>query len=237
MSMIRAKSLDQGPDKVARGPSLSETAYRIIRQQILRGDIPPGEKLKIDVLQREHELSSSPLREALNRLVAEKLVIADDHRGFRAASISIDDLQDITNFRLVIEPSALVQSIKHGTDEWEARTVAAFHRFERVRERLKKEGSVVKEEWTERHKDFHMALLSAAPSQRLLSACSSLFDQAERYRRFSVMNRKQLRDTHAEHLKLMETSIARKAELAASLLHKHISLTTQHVIDLHRAKR
>src|SRR5882757_8492874 len=98
MSTFTANTLPKGQDKTDRSPSLAERAYRIIRQQILRAEIPPGEKLKIEVLEREHALSSSPLREALNRLVAEKLVVADNNRGFREASISADEMRDITEF-------------------------------------------------------------------------------------------------------------------------------------------
>src|SRR6267378_3887121 len=106
-------SNNQKPDKAMadRSPSLSEKAFRVLRQQILNGEIPPGEKLRVEALQREHALSSSPLREALNRLVAEGSVIADDHRGFRAAPMTSADLEDITRFRLIIEPAALGQSI------------------------------------------------------------------------------------------------------------------------------
>jgi DNA-binding GntR family transcriptional regulator len=184
------------------------------------------------VLQREHALSSSPLREALNRLVAERLVIADDHRGFRAAPMSAADLNDITVFRLVVEPTALTQSIAGGTDEWEARVVAAYHRLERVRERIKRGEMTFNAEWTNRHKEFHMALISAATSERLLVTCSNLFDISERYRRFSAMNRTEIRDTNSEHHRLMETALSREVELSASLLREHITLTAQSILAL-----
>src|SRR5882762_6628853 len=96
---------EKDAEKADRIPiALSEKAFRIIREQILNGEILPGEKLKIEVLQRKYALSSSPLREALNRLVAERLVIADDRRGFRAVPISAGDLNDIVRCRLMIEP-------------------------------------------------------------------------------------------------------------------------------------
>jgi GntR family transcriptional regulator, carbon starvation induced regulator len=231
-------SVASGPsaDKSDRSPTLSEVAFRVIRQQILNGEIPPGEKLRVEALQREHSLSSSPLREALNRLVAEKLVIADDHRGFRAAPMSSADLNDITSFRLIIEPAALTQSINNGNDEWEGRIVAAFHRLERIRERISRDEMPFNAEWTGRHKDFHTALISAAPSPRLLAACSNLFDQAERYRRFSAINRTQPRDTGSEHRQLMETALARQVELSVALLREHISRTTQSTLALRKAR-
>src|SRR5579859_1156643 len=207
MSAIQAKLQPHSPDKPARTPSLSETAFHTIRQKILRGDIPPGEKLKIEVLEREHGLSSSPLREALNRLVAENLVIADNNRGFRAAPMSADDMRDITEFRLVVEPMAFGLAVKHGTDEWEGGIVAAYHRLERTRTSLKKEEKTLNDEWTDRHKEFHMALLSGVPSPRLLASCSSLFDQSERYRRLACLTRKQPRNAGDEHNQLIEAAV------------------------------
>jgi GntR family transcriptional regulator, carbon starvation induced regulator len=217
--------------------SLSAQAFRILREQILNGEIAPGEKLKIEVLQREHTFSSSPLREALNRLVAEGLVIADDNRGFRAAPMSAADLNDITNARLVVESAALSQSIAHGTDDWEAGVVAAFHRLERVRARIGRGEIPYNAEWTSRHKEFHMALISAAPSARLIATSSRLFDEAERYRRFSAKNRTGVRDTGGEHRRLMDTALSRQAELAATLLRKHITLTVQNTLALRKSKK
>lgn len=228
--MVRNPSAERGD----KAPPLSEQAFRILRHQILRGEISPGEKLRIEVLQKEYSFSSSPLREALNRLVAEGLVTADDHRGFRAAAMSQSDLQDITNFRLVAEPAAFAQSIAAGTDEWEGRVVAAHHQLERIEEKIAREEAHWNEEWTLRHKAFHMALVSAAGSVRLIATCSSLFDQAERYRRFSARNRIKPRNTQDEHRRLMEAAIGRQAELAVALLKEHLTLTTRNVIDLQR---
>jgi GntR family transcriptional regulator, carbon starvation induced regulator len=223
-------------EKADHSPSLSEQAFRILRQQILNGEIPPGEKLRVEALQREHAFSSSPIREALNRLVAEGLVIADDHRGFRAALMTSADLEDITRFRLIVEPAALSQSIANGTDEWEANVVAAFHRLERIRQRIALGEIPFNAEWTQRHKDFHTALISAARSPRLLAACSNYFDVSERYRRFEAMNRTQSRDTTGEHRRLMETALARQAEMSVALLREHISLTAQTTLALRQSK-
>lgn len=224
----RSLSVERGE----KAPPLSEQAFRILRHQILRGEIAPGEKLRIEVLQKEYSFSSSPLREALNRLVAEGLVTADDHRGFRAASMSPSDLHDITSFRLVAEPAAFAQSIAAGTDEWEGRIVAAHHQLERIEEKIAREEAHWNEEWTIRHKGFHMALVSAASSVRLIATCSSLFDQAERYRRFSARNRIKPRNTQGEHRRLMEAAVGRQTELAVALLKEHLMLTTRNVVDL-----
>jgi len=115
---------------------LTEHAYRVIHDRIVRLELAPGEKLKIAGLQEAHDLSSSPLREALNRLVQEGLVRADDGRGFFVASVSIPDLRDIGRLRTMLDTEALGESIRSGTDEWEAGIVAGFHRLELIEGRF-----------------------------------------------------------------------------------------------------
>ncbi|MDF2115965.1 FCD domain-containing protein [Roseiarcaceae bacterium H3SJ34-1] len=225
---LRSSATERGE----KAPSLSEQAYRLLRHQILRREIPPGERLRMEVLQREYSFSSSPLREALNRLVVEGLVTADDHRGFRAAEMSAEDLHDITAFRLVNEPAALAQSIARGDDAWAGHVISTHHQLEKIEEKIAREEAHWNEEWTARHKNFHMALVSAADSVRLVTICSSLFDQAERYRRFSARNRVNPRDTKDEHRRLMEAAVGRQGELAVALLKEHLQRTTRNVIDL-----
>jgi GntR family carbon starvation induced transcriptional regulator len=209
-------------------PPLSEQAYRIIRDRILRGTTVAGEKLTIDVLQRDLEISSSPLREALNRLVAENLVVSDERRGFRAAPVTVKDLTDLTAMRVVVEPGALAASMKAGSDAWESQVVAAFYRLDRIERRINAGQMSRDDEWTSRHKEFHLSLISASGSERLVTLCARLFDQSERYRRLSASFRHKPRNTASEHKKLMEAALSRDPK-AVSLLRKHIELTTKHV--------
>ncbi|WP_300299911.1 GntR family transcriptional regulator [Ferrovibrio sp.] len=216
--------------------TLVEKAYAVLRRAILRGETLPGEKLKIDVLQKEHAISSSPLREALNRLTAEGLVTAEGNRGFRVAPISLEDLQDIVAMRVMLEREAVEASIAQGNDEWEARIVAAFYRLEREEKRIVGDGAPLSEEWSERHRDFHMALLSGTGSRRLINLCASLFDQAERYRRLSAIYRKRPRNKTFEHKRLMEAVLARDAALATALLREHVEKTAQNVANAMKAQ-
>ena len=215
-------------DPVSRTP-LAEQAYEIIRNRILRGALGADTKLKIDVLQREHRISSSPLREALNRLVAENLVVASERRGFRTAPVTTADLLDLTAARLVVEPSALGASIVNGSDGWEADVVAAFHRLELIESRIAAGKSERDEQWTARHKEFHIALISGCGSDRLIGICAKLFDQSERYRRLSAALRRKPRDTGKEHRLIMKAALRRDRK-AENLLRLHIEKTSEHVL-------
>lgn len=215
----------------------SGQAYAQLKRDILHGNIVPGEKLKLEVLQGTYGFSNTPLREALNRLAAEQLVIADERRGFRASPISLADFWDLTRFRIVIENGALSNAIQNGNDEWEAGIVAAFHRMEVTNGRAPRDRSSWSDERTPRHKDFHMALIAACTSKRLVASCSAMFDQAERYRRISWLNQAKPRDARKEHRRLMELALERKEAAAAALLRDHVVKTAERVGEILSSKK
>ena len=214
----------------ASNSTLSEQAFQVLRGDVLSGRHAPESKLKVDTLQQMYGFSSSPLREALNRLVQEGLVRADERRGFRVTPISPSDLADITKMRLMLDIPALMESIHAGDDAWEAEIVAAFHRLEKIESRLPQGPVVLDAEWSQRHRDFHMALIAACPSERQLSWSMSLFDQAERYRHFAARNRTVSKKKDEEHRTLMKAVLRRDGETAAALLCEHIRSTQTNVM-------
>jgi DNA-binding GntR family transcriptional regulator len=143
--------------------------------------------------------------------------------------VSRDDLADITHMRLLLDVEALRLSIQHGNDDWEAGIVAAFHRLARYESRLDGGPVVLDDEWGQVHRGFHIALLAACPSERQLAACSSLFDQSERYRRFSARFRTVPKNKKREHNKLMDAALERDADRACELLTAHINGTLKNV--------
>lgn len=208
---------------------LVDQAFARMRRDVLIGNFAAGTKLKVDELQKAYGVSSSPLREALSRLAQEGLVRADERRGFRVAPLSATDLIDITRMRILLDVPALKDAIREGKDDWEAGIVAAFHRLEKVESRLSDGPVVLDEDWSALHRGFHMALLAACPSQRQLALSASLFDQAERYRRFSARYRKTLKRKSAEHRRIMEATLQRDTATACLLLKEHIQSTLQNV--------
>jgi DNA-binding GntR family transcriptional regulator len=215
---------------MAETPPLVEQAFHRLRKDVLVGSYPAGAKLKVEELQEAYGFSSSPLREALSRLAQEGLVRADERRGFRVAAITAEDLADITRMRLMLDLQALAESIQNGDDKWEAAIVAAYYRLEKVESRLGEGPLMLDEEWSTLHREFHMALIAACPSERQRNWSASLFDQAERYRRYSARYRKTSRRKSNEHKKIMDATLKRDTQTACALLQEHI-LGTQRSVE------
>ncbi len=208
---------------------LGERAYRELRRAIVRNEFAPGEKLRVDDLSRRFSASSSPVREALNRLVEQGLVRSSENRGFRVAPLTQASVSDIARVRILVEGEALRDSIAHGDDTWESRVVAAGHGLALVERRLGDEPMSLDDEWSARHKAFHLSLYAACTSPTLLNLVDVLFDNAERYRRWSARHRQTPRRKHDEHRQLQAAALARDADAACGLLVQHISSTEKAV--------
>lgn len=205
--------------------TLVERAYSSLRREILEGALEPGAKLRTEELRQRYKIGASTLREALTRLLGEALVTAEGQRGFRVAPISISDFSDLTNVRKMIETEALRQAMIAGDEAWESRVVAAYYRLSKIEERIRDEPELLAQPFEERNRDFHFALISACPSVWLHRIYGLLYQQSERYRRISLVNRVLPRDVHAEHKAIFEAVLARDIDRACRLTDDHIERT------------
>ncbi|MBI2800266.1 MAG: FCD domain-containing protein [Gammaproteobacteria bacterium] len=212
--------LDNGGEP--RTVTLSDAAYDRLRADLLAGKLTAGAKLGIHDLRGRYAIGASPLREALNRLVADGFVSLTGQRGFRVAPISVADLRDVTRLRIMFEAEALRDSIAVGDDAWEAGIVGAFHRLSKV-----EHGAANFSNWEERNAAFHDALVAACPSPRLLQFRNNLFDQHKRYRSLSTVAVSSARDIPREHRVIMEKTLARDTQAACAAIAAHIQATAE----------
>ena len=82
---------------------LSDKAYQLIRHKIITLELPPLSAIDEQALMEDLQLGRTPIREALQRLAAEGLVISAPRRGMFVADIGITDLQKIFEMRMVLE--------------------------------------------------------------------------------------------------------------------------------------
>ena len=142
--------------------TLTERAGASIEAAIVRGQLPPGAKLRIAEIASEFGISPTPMREALSRLVSRGLVNAIGQRGFRVAAVSSEDLADITFTRVALESAALRRSVGVGDGKWEGGIVSALHQLKRIAGRNK----ILQNspELDAVHRDFHASLIAACGS-------------------------------------------------------------------------
>lgn len=206
--------------------TLASAIYEQLRTDIMTGTLKPEEKLRIESLKARYQAGSTPIREALNRLTAEGLVIQHDQRGFQVPPVSLEDLADLTRARGMLYDVTLREAIAQGGPEWEEGIVLAFHRLSRTPEYLEEPGGGLNPEWGRRHREFHRAIIAACNSRWLIEYTDTLFDLADRYRFLSMRSKSRTpTDVLGEHRAIMEAVIERDAAKASELLKEHISHT------------
>lgn len=210
----------------------STLVYRQLRQDILKGEFRPGQKLLIDSIATRYGAGINPVREALNRLSSEALVDRRDQRGFFVAAISIERWRELVKTRCWLEGRALEESIGHRTQGWEDNIVLTFHRFSRTPFSPSQSGLGGNADWESRHRAFHLALIGACGSSWLLGFCEDMMDQAQRYRFISFSNAQATRDSVEEHRQIMDAALDGEPALAVQRLTEHYRLTLKVIEDL-----
>jgi DNA-binding GntR family transcriptional regulator len=199
--------------------TVGEKVYRRLRNDIIFGHLPPSQKLKLDTLRESYGVGISTLREMLNRLTSEGLIVAESARGFEVAPISADNFKQLANLRLLLECHALQRSFALGDMDWEGRVVAAHHKLASMEKRTLAGDPRGLEVLKRYDSEFHQALLSACGSRVLLDTHAAVFDKYVRYLMIAVVFRGVAAQ---EHQKLLEYALKRDAKSAQSILTAHV---------------
>jgi len=97
--------------------SISEAVTDTLRSAVLNGQLKPGQKLPQAEIAEQLGVSRIPLRDALRRLEVEGLVLMDDRRGARVAEVSMEELDEIFQMRILLEPTCAEAAVGKLTDE------------------------------------------------------------------------------------------------------------------------
>lgn len=210
--------------------SITETTYRRLREDILMGRAAPGAKLRLDTLKEQYAASTATLREVLARLASEGLVLAEGQRGFAVAPISVAELRDIAQVRLLVEEHALRRSFAEGDLEWEGRVIAAHHLLARHEADMSKGEADALMPWRQADWGFHQALISACGSALLMRSHAEIFDKYLRYQMIALAFRPVI--SIDEHVQMADAAMRRDADAACVTLRSHIAGGLAHAISL-----
>lgn len=208
-----------------RSRTLTTDLVEQLRNDILYCRLRPGSRLRFKELRLRYRSGLTPLREALMRLVAEGLAHVEDHKGFRVAPVSQDEMVDIASTLFELEAVAIRKAVNLGDDRWEANIVARYH--ELSKRPMLAEGTTLDPEWEARNVAFHESLYAACGSPSLVMYCRQLSDRFSRYLRLWARHG---RDVADEHQQMMRAVVDRDAAKAIDLLYHHRMRTIEDLL-------
>jgi DNA-binding GntR family transcriptional regulator len=205
--------------------SRTSDIYDRIRDDIVRGELPPGCKLKIEVLRDRLGVGATPIREALSLLTADGLVERLEQRGFRVAEVSDSEFVELLAMRCWLEERAIRQAIQKGGKDWEEGIVLAHYRLSRTPRVPPDLSQTANFEYEYHHKNFHVSLVAACGSNTLMRLWHKLYNEANRYRYIARMSSFERAGIAEEHQQIADTVLARDADRAVQLLVDHYKRT------------
>jgi DNA-binding GntR family transcriptional regulator len=201
--------------------TLAEKAFVALHDAIVQGELQPGERLPIEELADVLDMSPMPIREALRRLDAVGLVENVPHRGARVTELSLEDLRDVYEARLALEPLA----VQHAAERFDRDDA---ERGEEALAALNKLGDRATAATWAAHTAFHFSLYEPARSAWLVRLIRPLWESSERYR-LAAPTRRKLSMRRDEHERILRACVDHQPAVARAELHNHLARTANMV--------
>ena len=199
-----------------------EIAVALLRDAIVRGELPPGTRLVLEVLSQRYHLSLTPIREALPVLEAEGLVVQLPHRGAIVAPMDQEEIKELYAIRGAMEALATREAVPHLTDRDLAEMAELLERMEGFAGDW--------EAFLDLDKRFHLVVYRAAGSQRWLETIETLWRRCTRYMVASTAVSGAIGAIRADHRQLLQACRRRDVGQAEALLLAHLSHSEQRLL-------
>lgn len=207
--------------------TMSEAAAAEIRERILDGTYSPGMHLRQDVLAAELGMSRIPIREALLLLESEGLLNILPHRGAVVVKLSAEEIEELFNMRLLLEPFLFLRSAPRLTS-------ADFSKLTKI---LSEYSAAIEEvnvnTWNDLNTEFHMTIYKYASSPRIVATVRNLLAECDRHTRIQLTSitadRKRAVREHRKILKLCKQG---RYEEGVQLMKDHIDHIRLALLDL-----
>lgn len=206
-------------------PLLTERAYDRIRRDIISCVIMPGSEISETQLCTQYKLGKAPVRVALTKLSHDGLVRAIPRRGYRVVPVTLKDIHDVFELRLMLEPVA-------------ARMAAGKVNTQRLRmyDEVCRAGYQPGDakstgRFLEANKAFHVTIAQATENARLAGAIEHLLDEMTRLLHLGLGLRKGSQEMQHEHKTLVKALARGDGETAERICREQIEASRNMVLS------
>lgn len=214
--------MSRSPSSSAGSPAADRT-YTFLHEEILSGRCPAGTRLKQEEIAERLGVSRIPVRDAIQRLLAEGFLTLQTDRGVTVTQLTVEDISDFFEIRAALEALVAKATAPQVDDAFVADAEELLVRMDRAREDV----SV----WIKRHEEFHEFLAASSGRDRLVAHVRHYRRLVEPYVRMYATVYHDPEMAGAEHRRLLAAMETRKAEEAQEAMVRHVMTAAQRVID------
>lgn len=200
-------------------PSSTDLAYSFIKSAIMSGDLRAGDRIKEELIAERIGVSRTRIRHAIQTLTAQGFVSTLHNSGARVADWSLQDLDEITQMRALLEGFGAGIAARKVT----VHDLAALEELTLDMEAAACRGSREDlEAITELNSRFHMAIIAASDNRRLAEVIGNLAHPLLVQRRFSAFSPERLRRSMDHHREIIDALRSGSPDWATNIMRAHI---------------
>jgi DNA-binding GntR family transcriptional regulator len=219
------------PKRMIMPPTRASAAADELRRRILEGEYPAGMPLRQAVLAEELGISRIPFREALILLEAEGLVQMEAHKGAVVAGFSPEEVEELFEFRALLEPALLEKSAPYLTD-------ADYEKLDAILTEYSDELRTQNPgRWGALNTELHTVLYRRARSPRMLATVDQLLTSTDRFARMQLAYTDGRERAEREHREIVTECRAGNVKKASRLLRQHILAAGDALVRLLRERQ
>ncbi len=206
--------------------SHAESAYKALREMAKTFEFKPGERLNELELAARLKMSRSPIREALNRLSTEGLLVWRPNQGFFCRQLRVREIRSLCEIRLDLELGAIRSTIK-AADKGALKKIKKFWR-----EVVAKAASLTNEELVGYDEEFHLMLARAADNEVRVRFLEHINAHLNFVRRINLEIEERRQQTITEHNTIIDEIIGGHATKAEEYLRKHLMMSADQALEV-----
>ena len=192
-----------------------ETIYDYLKEQIMDGTLKPGERIVLSRIAEEMGTSEIPVRDAIKKLEAERLVKGVPHVGVKVAGISISKIMDIYHIRAALEGFATGITV----DVLTPSNLLDLQNQLRLMEAACMEGRV--SDFAKHDKEFHLSIYELCPNKRLHQMIIELWNESQRARSVFNLRSDRINAFLSDHRRLVDSLKCKDKQLAEHVARQH----------------
>ena len=207
-----------------------QAIYQHLKDRILEGKLPPGQRLIIDDIADDLGLSIIPVREALQLLQAERLVDIRPHAGATVAPVTPENIEEV----FVILEGMESMAVRRVAKMMPGDLATTLDKLITQMDAAEKQNDV--EKWSDLNMDFHLAISDATGMPWLREITERALGNWDRIRRHFFREGSKHRFTEAqnEHHAILKALSKGDADVAEKLVRQHNQRAFRHYSTLPR---
>ncbi len=205
--------------------SLAEQAYTQLRHEILTCILSPGQVVSERELARQYEMSKTPIREALTQVCHDGLMQRLPGRGYMVTPITIKDVRDLFDLRLILEMTSAERAAQHPASA----QIAALKEMSAISYRLDDPESHVR--FLKTNRDFHLALAEAAGNRRLMRTMEGLMTEMDRLFYLGLRLRDSSEEMKQEHQEVVAALEAGDVEGVRDAIARQVMTSRDRILE------